>query len=155
MKYICPLIVVADIKKARALYEGLLGQKVKMDFGENVTFHGDFAIHLKAHYAKLIDEKEISTQSNNFELYFEDDNIEEIVNQLAAHGYEFVHPVREQPWRQRVVRFYDADGHIVEIGESMEYVAYRLSKEGHAIAKIAEITYLSTEVVEMGIKKYG
>ena len=54
MKFICPLIVVDDIKKSRHLYEVILGQTVKMDFGENVTFEGDFAIHQRAHFQKLI-----------------------------------------------------------------------------------------------------
>ena len=45
MRYICPLIVVSDIKRSRQFYESLLGQKVKYDFGENVQFEGDFSIH--------------------------------------------------------------------------------------------------------------
>jgi catechol 2,3-dioxygenase-like lactoylglutathione lyase family enzyme len=45
MKYICPLIVVKDIAESRHFYENILGQKVKYDFGENVTFEGDFSIH--------------------------------------------------------------------------------------------------------------
>ncbi len=53
MKYICPLIVVESIKKSRFLYEEILEQAVKTDFGENVTFIGDFAIHEKAHFKKL------------------------------------------------------------------------------------------------------
>lgn len=46
MKYVCPLITVSDMKVARDFYENILDQKVKYDFGESVTFHGDFAIHL-------------------------------------------------------------------------------------------------------------
>ena len=68
MKYICPLITVADIKKSLDFYEKVLEQKVKYDFGENVTFEGDFAIHLKTHFKGLIDDKEIKTECNNFEL---------------------------------------------------------------------------------------
>jgi catechol 2,3-dioxygenase-like lactoylglutathione lyase family enzyme len=71
MKYICPLIVVDDIQRSRHFYEKVLGLTVKADFGENVTFEGDFAIHLKTHFQGLIDEKPITTGTNNFELYFE------------------------------------------------------------------------------------
>ena len=82
MKYICPLITVSDINRSRDFYENILNQKVKMDFGENVTYHGDFAIHLKSHFQNLIDGKEIQTGKTNFELYFEYDDLEELVNRL-------------------------------------------------------------------------
>jgi len=36
MKFICPLVVVEDVKKSRFLYEKILGQTVKMDLGENI-----------------------------------------------------------------------------------------------------------------------
>ncbi len=45
MKFICSLIVVEDVQKSKFLYEQILGQIVKMDFGENITFNGDFVIH--------------------------------------------------------------------------------------------------------------
>lgn len=82
MKFICPLVVVEDIQKSRFLYEQLLGQTVKMDFGENITYHGDFAIHQKNHFETLINNYAILQKSNNFELYFEDDDLEYIVNKL-------------------------------------------------------------------------
>lgn len=54
MKYICPLITVADIQRSRWFYETILAQTVKYDFGESVTFQGDFAIHQQAHFQQLI-----------------------------------------------------------------------------------------------------
>jgi len=110
MKFICPLVVVEDVQKSRFLYEHILGQTVKMDFGENITFHGDFAIHQKNHFKTLINNSPISIKSNNFELYFEDDDLETIVNKLKDNGFEFLHEIVEQPWKQKVVRFYDYGG---------------------------------------------
>jgi catechol 2,3-dioxygenase-like lactoylglutathione lyase family enzyme len=133
MKFICPLITVSDIKRSREFYEKLLNQKVKFDFGENVTFHGDFAIHLQSHFQELIDNKEIRHGGNDFELYFEYDQVDEFVNLLKEHNVRFVHEVREQPWRQKVVRFYDPDKHIIEVGESLEYLSFRLNQEGLAV----------------------
>ena len=128
MKYICVLIVVDDIQKSRFLYEKILGQTVKMDFGENVTFHGDFAIHQKSHFKSLINNYPISLKSNNFELYFEDDNLETIVNRLKDNGFEFIHEIVEQPWKQKVVRFYDYDKNIIEIGEKMGEKTLKLKR---------------------------
>ena len=155
MKFIASLIVVEDIERSRYLYETILGQSVKYDFGENVTFHGDFAIHQKAHFKELINQNSILSKSNNFELYFETDELEKIVNRLKESEVEFIHEIVEQPWRQRVVRFYDYDFNIVEIGESLEHVAFRLYQEKLSIDEICRITYLSKEAVENSLNKYS
>lgn len=154
MKYICPLITVQDILKARDFYENVLGQKVKFDFGENVTYHGDFAIHQIAHFRSLIENKEVISKNNSFELYFENDEIEKLKIALENYGVEFIHNIREQPWRQKVMRFYDPDGNIIEVGESFEHLSYRLFLEGITISRISEITYLPEEVISSFIEKY-
>src|SRR5215470_14580079 len=99
IKFVCPLITVADMKRSRDFYEKVLGQTVETDFGRNVSF-GSFAIHLRPHFQTLIDNKEIVGGGNNFELYFEYDNVEQIVEQLKAEKVEFIHELREQPWKQ-------------------------------------------------------
>jgi catechol 2,3-dioxygenase-like lactoylglutathione lyase family enzyme len=154
MKYICSLITVSDIKRSRNFYENILNQKVKYNFGENVTFHGDFAIHLQSHFKVLIDNKEIQTGGNNFELYFEYDNVEDIVKTLKDNNIVFVHDIREQPWRQKVVRFYDPDKNIIEIGESLEYLVFRLKNEGLSIEQISKTTNMPIEFVNESIKKF-
>jgi catechol 2,3-dioxygenase-like lactoylglutathione lyase family enzyme len=123
LKYISTLIVVEDLSASRFFYEQLLGQKVKADFGEDVVFEGEFAIHLKSHFQALLGgeaQYPITARANNGELYFETDEIETIQQRLKQAGIEFIHEIQLQPWGQRVMRLYDPDGHIVEIGEPME-----------------------------------
>lgn len=155
MKYICSLITVSDIKRSREFYENLLNQKVKFDFGENITFHGDFAIHLQSHFKELINNKEIKHEGNNFELYFEYDNVEQIVKVLKDNNVSLVHDIIEQPWKQKVVRFYDPDNNIIEIGESMEYLAFRLKNEGMSIEQISQTTNMPIAFVNESIEKYN
>lgn len=155
MKYICPLLVVSDMQRSRKFYEGLLGQKVKADFGENVTYEGDFAIHLESHYSGLIDGKAITQGGNAFELYFEEDKLELVAEKLAGEGVELVHPLREQPWRQKVLRIYDPDLHIIEIGESFEHLCSRLQKEGKSVEEIMKITYMPETFVNQAIQKFA
>lgn len=152
MKFICPLIAVADLERSKRFYRDLLDQKIKYDFGENVTFEGDFAIHLDTHFQSLIDQKPLKQGGHNFELYFEYDDVESAVKKLQDAGVEFVHEMREQPWRQRVVRLYDPDRHIIEIGESLEHLCLRLSKEGTSPGDISRITMLPPEFVTRAIK---
>lgn len=153
MKYICPLITVNDINQSKEFYVNTLDQKIKYDFGENVTFEGDFAIHLKSHFQSLINNKPISDNGNNFELYFEHDDVEEIFQRLEEQGVVFIHEIREQPWKQKVMRFYDPDNNIIEVGESMEYLSYRLHKEGMDIHEIAKIITMPLEFVQTSIKQ--
>ena len=155
MKFICTLITVSDIKRSREFYENVLDQKVKYDFGENITFHGDFALHLKSHFKALIDNKEIKTSCNNFELYFEYDDLEQIVEILKDNEVEFVHELREQPWRQNVVRFYDPDKNIIEIGESLKHLSYRLHSEGMTIDEIMNTTSLPEDFIRKSIKQFN
>ena len=155
MRFVCPLIVVDDIARSRRFYEEVLGQEVEFDFGENVTFKGSFAIHLKGHYETLIGNEadhKITQKSNSFEMYFETDDVLSDYQRLKQAKVEFVHELREQPWGQRVTRFYDPDWHIVEIGETMQSVVLRLHKEGHSIEDICLKSSMPKEFVEMVLK---
>lgn len=155
LKYICPLLVVADMRRSRNFYEQVMGLKVVLDFGENISFDAGFSIHLKSHYQSLIDGREVCFGSNNAEIYFESENMDEIDFLLAKEGVEMVHAMREQPWRQRVVRFYDPDRHIIEIGESMEYLCFRLYSEGLTIAHISKTIMMAEDFVREGVRKFS
>ncbi len=154
MKFICPLVVVSDIRRSREFYENVLCQAVKADYGENILFEGGFAIHLKEHFKSVTGCTEIKEKSNNFELYFEHDDLDDVVKKIRDLGLEFVHEAVEQPWKQLVVRFYDYDNNMIEIGESMEHVAYRLSKHGYSTEEICRITYLDKETIEKAIREW-
>lgn len=66
---------------------------------------------------------------------------------------EFIHPIQEQPWGQKVLRFYDPDRYIIEVAEPLWVVVIRLHKEGKSIAEIAEKTMLPREAVSEILKK--
>ena len=152
MKFICPLITVSNIAQSRKFYEEVLGQKVKYDFGENVTFHGDFAIHLDSHFGKLINNKTIQKGSNSFELYFEENNLEKLNEKLIDYGVEFIHPLKEQPWKQKVVRFYDPDMNMIEVGESLKHTAKRLNSIGNSTQQIAELMDVPISEINQWLK---
>jgi extradiol dioxygenase family protein len=116
MKYICSLIVVEDINKSRKFYEEIMEQKVENDYGENVVFNG-FAIHLKSHFKNLIKNKEIKENAHHFELYFEHNDLENFIEKLKKNNVEFIHELEMQSWGQKVIRIYDLDNNIIEIGE--------------------------------------
>lgn len=150
MKFICPLIVVDDIEASKKFYTEVLGQKITMDLGANVTFAESFAIQSKSTWTGFIDKpaSEIRYQGNDAELYFEAPDFDASVERLKTCGVKYVHPVKEYAWGQRVVRFYDPDMHIIEVGESMMNVCRRFKEQGMTLERIVEKTMFPAEVVK-------
>jgi len=52
------------------------------------------------------------------ELYFEESDIEGFVKKLEESDFEieYVGKLMTHSWGQRVVRFYDPDGNLIEVG---------------------------------------
>jgi len=53
MKYICTLIAVKNIEKAKQFYYNVLGLKVVADFGANVTLTGGIALSMSIRYLNI------------------------------------------------------------------------------------------------------
>lgn len=152
LKYICPLITVEDLEKSRKFYEEIMTQEVEMDHGANVAFKGGFAIHDREHYQGLLGESSLVntiTPKLFMELYFESEDLDEICQKLESVNVKFVHKIQEQPWGQRVMRFYDPDGYIIEVGEPLEFVVRRFASQGLSTGEIAERSSVPVEFVKM------
>ena len=149
MKFSCSVIAVKNIEISKKFYETVLNQKIISDFGINVTFEGDFA--LQQGYSEMIGipKNEVKQKSNNFEMYFEEENFDGFLEKLKTmKEIKYVHDVKKYDWGQRVVRFYDPDEHIIEVGETMENVARRFFEDGLSIEEISEKTMLPIEFLK-------
>jgi catechol 2,3-dioxygenase-like lactoylglutathione lyase family enzyme len=150
IKFMGPVIFVRDIQSARRFYEGVLLRQVELDFGVNVGYVGGLALWQQEHAAAVIFPgavEERQAHQNMAELCFETGEIEELYIRLQDAGVEFIHPLVEQPWGQRTVRFYDADGHILEVGERMEAVIARLLAQGASAEEAAQKTGMPLDTV--------
>lgn len=140
MKYESTLIVVADMERAKQFYHDVLGLEVILDFGANATLTGGIALQTKETWAAFIHKTdgELVFGGNVAELYFEEDDFDGFMQKLAGMAaIQYVHPVEEYPWGQRVVRFYDPDRHIIEVGEDMTAVVKRFVASGLSIEETA------------------
>lgn len=149
IEYKLPLLAVRDVDISKKFYHDLFDQEVVVDLGRNVTFSGGFAVQQDFDELADIPKSTILHQSNNMELYFEVDDFDAFMDKL--HGFldvELVHPPKVHEWQQRVVRLYDPDWHMIEVGESMAVVAQRLLKEGFTVEQTAQKTQLPVEFVE-------
>ena len=154
MTFICSLFVVDNIQEAKVFYTRVLGQKIINDLGENVVFEGPFALHEKKHYKSLIGDLTITSSSNSSEIYFEEDDLAKVQENLKKAGVDFVHEIREQPWRQQVLRIYDPSYNIIEIGESLNHTIYRLWQEGLSEKEIGEILSMTEKAVKKSLEDF-
>ena len=138
MQYKGPMLVVNDIDKSVEFYENILGMSVILDFGANKTLTGGLALQTAETYKDFIDGRALCFGGNDFELYFEEDDFDSFIQRLKIFKIEFVHPVKEHSWGQRVVRFYDPDKHIVEVGENLKSVCRRFLESGMTPEQTAE-----------------
>ena len=140
MKFTCPLLAVSDLEASKRFYGDILGQEVQMDLGWNVVMSGGFALQLNFDKLLELDPKSVVKRSHNFELYFEEDDFDNFLDKLTTRkDIEYVHPPKKHEWQQRVVRIYDPDKHIIEIGESMATIARRFLAEGKTVEETALI----------------
>lgn len=138
MKLKNPMLAVTDIDKSVEFYKSVLGLRVIMDFGANKTLTGGLALQTAETYSEFIGTNEIVFGGNNSEIYFEEDEFDEFVSRLKKCDIRYVHPVKEHSWGQRVVRFYDPDLHIIEVGENLKAVCRRFLDSGMSPEQTAE-----------------
>ena len=65
--------------------------------------------------------REIIQENNACELYFEESDIEGFVKKLEEMypDVRYVNRLMPHSWGQKVVRFYDPDGNLIEVGTPM------------------------------------
>ena len=152
MKYIGAVISVADTRKSRKFYEDLFGLEVLHDYGRNVDF-GCLALMQEFDWLVGIPKEKILNKPNNIELYFEEDLFDDFLKKLEKYPkIEQIGGVKEMPWGQRVIRFYDPDDHIIEVGEAMKVVVNRFLSSGMSKEKVAERINATLEDVEKILK---
>jgi catechol 2,3-dioxygenase-like lactoylglutathione lyase family enzyme len=151
--YHSSVIFVEDIEVAKEFYKNLLQQEIDFDFGKNVTFKSGITIwELRENHVitKNLDVK--NNKSHRFELYFECDDLERVLKQLESNNVSLLHPIHEEPWGQRTMRFFDPDNHLVEVGESLHTFVKRFSDQGLSIEEINNKTGISKKDIQRILK---
>lgn len=140
-----------DLIKQREFYEKFRGQIVKQDLGGCVVFQNGFTLW-------QLDEKyPISRElgyiyeaigNRNLELCFETEAIEDVVEKVLLSDLRILHNLEEEAWGQYTIRFYDQEGNLLEIGESLRAMVKRMQQSGMDTKAIAQKTGLKKSMVE-------
>lgn len=114
------LIVVKDIEKSKQFYHDLFGLDMVLDNDGNMILTEGLVLQNEGIWKKFI-EKEIIPKNNSCELYFEEQDIEAFVEKLEKlyPSIQYVNRLMTHSWGQRVIRFYDLDGNLIEVGTPM------------------------------------
>lgn len=143
MKLKNPMLVVEDMERSKKFYKEVLGLRVLLDFGANITLTGGLCLQTKDSYEEFIEvsKNDIKFGGNDFEIYFEENKageFDKFIEKLnSMNDIKYVHKVKEHSWGQRVLRIYDPDNHIIEIGEDMKNVCKRFADSGMNNEEIA------------------
>lgn len=155
MKFSTTLIAVRDMERSLAFYGDLFGQEVVCDLGWNKTLTCGLTLQLHFDLIAGFPEETMKFRTHNMELYFETEDLDAFVDLLDAHPeVERLHEVRTFPWHQRGLHIYDPDGHLIEVSESMQSVAFREFRSGHSVEETAEIIQHPLPLVQQWYNEY-
>ena len=143
------LFVVSDIERSKRFYRELFGLEVVMDFGENVILTEGLALQEQKLWETFIG-KAVRFGGHEAELYFEENHVDEFLKRLEESDFEieYLNRCTEHDWGQRVIRIYDPDRHVIEVAESMDYVARRFLASGMTAEQTAARKQLPLSRVE-------
>jgi len=114
------LIVVKDIEKSRKFYHDLFDIELVHDNDGNMILTEGLVLQDEKIWESFLG-RDIIPKSNSCELYFEEQDIESFVEKLERlyPNVEYVNCLMTHSWGQRVIRFYDLDGNLIEVGTPM------------------------------------
>ena len=114
------LIVVKNIEKSKHFYHDLFGLDVILDNDGNVILTEGLVLQDEEVWKTSLG-KEIIPENNSCELYFEEKDIEAFAEKLEKlyPSIRYVNKLMTNSWGQKVIRFYDLDGNLIEVGTPM------------------------------------
>ena len=111
------LIVVKDIEKSKQFYHDLFGLEMVLDNDGNMILTEGLVLQDEKIWRQFLG-KDIIPQNHSCELYFEEKNIETFIEKLENlyPSIHYVNRLMTHSWWQKVIRFYDLDGNLIEVG---------------------------------------
>ncbi|OUP84151.1 glyoxalase [Lachnoclostridium sp. An169] len=114
------LIAVTDMERSKRFYHDLFGLDVILDGGDKVIMTEGLVLQSAPVWEEAVGGKVIF-RNHAAELYFEENNMDSFVEKLekmerSGGKVEYVNRLTEHPWGQKIVRFYDPDGNLIEVG---------------------------------------
>lgn len=114
------LLAVKDIEKSRQFYHELFGLQTVLNSEGNMILTEGLVLQDEKIWREALG-KEIIPENNFCELYFEEPEIEAFICKLETQypSIQYVNRLTEYSWGQKMMRFYDLDGNLIEVRTPM------------------------------------
>ena len=115
------LIVVKNIEESRQFYHDLFGLELILDNDGNMILTEGLVLQDEKIWREFVG-RDVIPENNSCELYFEESDLEGFVEKLERLYPEvrYVNRLMVHSWGQKVVRFYDPDGNLIEVGTPVQ-----------------------------------
>lgn len=148
VKFHSAVLFVTDIQRSKKFYIELLDLEVEHDFGTNIIFKGGVSIwQIQPGHLIYRNVDAAAAKGTRFELYFETESMDVFLQKLDKTEHVKLHDIIEEPWGQNTLRFYDPDGHLIEVGEKLESFVYRFYKSGMTAEQVSQRTSVAVDDV--------
>ena len=113
-------LVEAKMVEAEMTNFSAFGLEMLLDNGGNMILSEGLVLQEEECWKDFL-QGDVLPRNNHSELYFEEAEIESFVDKLERlyPETEYVNPLTTHSWGQKVVRFYDLDGNLIEVGTPM------------------------------------
>ena len=117
------LLVVKDLERSKKFYRDLFGLEDISDEEGNVILTEGLVLQV----AQILNEEisgEVISGNNASELYFEERDMDGLIRKLkeveesmkeSGEKIQYLTLLTELPWGQKMLRFYDPDGNLIEV----------------------------------------
>lgn len=114
------LIVVKDIEKSKQFYHDLFGLDTLLNSDGNMILTEGLVLQEETVWRQFLG-RDIIPRSNSCELYFEEQDIDTFIEKLEKMypSVQYVNRLLTYESGKKVIRFYDLDGNLIEVGTPM------------------------------------
>jgi catechol 2,3-dioxygenase-like lactoylglutathione lyase family enzyme len=114
------IALVRDMEESKHFYRDVLGLAIVQDFETFVLFQNDFAIHRADLFYEYINKPYHGEKMghDNVDFYLTTTDLDNVRDKLKDNQVMFIHDIKQMACGEKVIRVYDPDGHILEIGDA-------------------------------------
>ena len=139
--YDSAVLITKNVEGMKRFYMDVLRQPLRFDFGRCQILECGISIWEVDDNDPVMKAPGIGKgQNSRLELCFDTEDFEEDVAYVMSHNPKMLHDIEEEAWGQRTIRFFDPDGNLVELGESIPCFCRRLYKDGMTAEQVADKT---------------
>ncbi len=114
------IALVKNIKESKHFYQNVMGLKITREYDSVIMFENNFVIHRADVFYEYINKPYHGEKMgcDNVDFYFTTSDIDDFQRKLEEENVTFIHKIKQCDWGEKVIRIYDPDGYIVEIGDA-------------------------------------